>query len=204
MHGLFYSVTATFTTLLFALFLFLSEQFADVSSTLYNAPQARAHAIRLLETLRKDIQHVQTQDVNGTCGLTIARDGHTRYFTFPTLRMPGPDAELQEVQVTYELEGTGEHVQPRNGTRALYRLKRTLDDGGTRSEPYATHAQMVDFVIELIPEQAPDGLRERHISGACPDVLSEIYVEFHVAIQESPRRVSVSRYSSTIVPRGQP
>ena len=203
MHGLFYSVTATFTTLVFALFLFVSEQFStSTPSELYNAPQTRAHAIRLLETLRKDVQHlILTQDLENqnafTCRVQVDRDGKTHSFTFPTLRMAGPDEEAKVVQVTYELEGLGTQVDTRSGQRDLYKLNRVLENGIPRDIPIQSSTQIVDFVIELIPGPAFEDDPEHIISGACPMDLEKVYVEFHVAIQETSKHINISRYSST-------
>ena len=203
MHGLFYSVTATFTTLVFALFLFVSEQFSSSSpSELYNAPQTRAHAIRLLETLRKDVQHLMlTPNVDAqtdfSCRVKVDRDGKTHSFTFPTLRIAGPGEEAEIVQVTYELEGLGTQVKTRNGDRDLYKLNRILDNGLQRSMPTLNSTQIVDFVVELIPSPTTETDEERMISGACPANLEKVYVEFHVAIQETSKHINISRYSST-------
>lgn len=203
MHSLFYSVTATFTTLVFALILFVSEQFStSTSSELYNAPQTRAHAIRLLETLRKDVQHLiltqELADENAfTCRVQVDRDGRTHSFTFPTLRMAGPDEEAKVVQVTYELEGVGFQVDTRSGARDLFKLNRILENGVPRSMPLQSSTQIVDFLIELIPSPHGDTEPERIISGACPQDLEKVYVEFHVAIQETSKHINISRYSST-------
>lgn len=203
MHGLFYSVTATFTTLVFALFLFVSEQFSTSStSELYNAPQTRAHAIRLLETLRKDVQHlILSQDAGIqneiSCSVQVDRDGKTHSFTFPTLRIAGPEEEAKVVQITYELEGLGAQVDTRSGPRDLYKLNRILENGIPRVLPTQSSTQIVDFVIELIPGPSIDSEPERIISGACPMNLEKVYVEFHVAIQETSKHINISRYSST-------
>ena len=203
MHSLFYSVTATFTTLVFALILFVSEQFSSSPSELYNAPQTRAHAIRLLETLRKDVQHlILVEDATNaaafSCTVQVDRDGRTHAFTFPTLRMAGPDEEAKVVQVTYELEGVGTQVDTRSGTKDLYKLKRVLDNGIPRAVFAQTSTQIVDFVIELIPARSLEqSEQERIISGACPANLEKVYVEFHVAIPETSKHISISRYSST-------
>ena len=203
MHGLFYSVTATFTTLVFALFLFVSEQFTNSTSEFYNAPQTRAHAIRLLETLRKDVQHmILSEDVlkNDTysCQVNVTRNGRTRIFTFPTLRQTSPDEEPRVVQVTYELEGLAQQVKTRNGNRDLFRLSRILDNGIPRSIPAQSSNQIVDFLIELIPASSEKNGNERIVSGGCPAELQKVYVEFHVAIQESTKHINISRYSTTI------
>ena len=203
MHGLFYSVTATFTTLVFALFLFVSEQFSTPSpSTLYNAPQTRAHAIRLLETLRKDVQHlILDQEIENqtgfSCRVQVDRDGRTHSFTFPTLRVSGPNEEAKVVQVTYEMEGLGTQVDTRSGPRDLFKLNRILENGIPRAMPMQSSTQLVDFVIELIPEISPENGEERIISGTCPVDLEKVYVEFHVAIQETSKHINISRYSST-------
>lgn len=203
MHSLFYSVTATFTTLVFALILFVSEQFSSSTpSELYNAPQTRAHAIRLLETLRKDVQHLHlAQDLADespfSCRVQVDTDGRTHSFTFPTVRMSGPDEEAKIVQVTYELEGTGTQVETRTGTRDLFKLNRILENGVPRSIPMQSSTQIVDFVIELIPSPVDTERTERIISGDCPSDLEQVYVEFHVAIQETSKHINISRYSST-------
>ena len=209
MHGLFYSVTATFTTLVFALVLFVSDQFSGTSSDFYNAPQTRAHAIRLLETLRKDVQHMILSDEvlesgTFTCQVNVTRNGRTRIFTFPTLRQHGPDEAPKIVQVTYELEGIGQQVKTRNGDRDLYRLTRILDNGIPRSTPAQSSNQIVDFLIELIPASSEENGNERIVSGGCPAELEKVYVEFHVAIQESARHINISRYSTTIERNEQP
>ena len=62
--------------------------------------------------------------------------------------------------------------------------------------PIQNGTQIVDFVIELIPSYTDDD-QERIISGACPMDLEKVYVEFHVAIQETSKHINISRYSST-------
>lgn len=203
MHGLFYSVTATFTTLVFALFLFVSEQFSNSSSDFDNAPQTRAHAIRLLETLRKDVQHMilsdEVMEQHGfTCEVNVTPNGRTRTFTFPTLRQATPEEEPRLVQVTYELDELAEQIKTRNGYRDLFRLSRILDNGVPRSVPAQSTNQIVDFLIELIPVSSEENGNERIVSGSCPSELDRVYVEFHVAIQESTRHINISRYSTTI------
>ena len=202
MHGLFYSVTATFTTLVFALLFFVSNQFSS-SSDFYNAPQTRAHAIRILETLRKDVQHMVLSDEvleNSafSCQVNVTEDGRTRMFSFPTLRQNGVDETPQVVQVTYELTALEQEVKTRNGNRKLYSLSRTLNTGIPRSKPAQSSNQIVDFLIELIPESSEENGNERIISGGCPAALNKVYVEFYVAIQESTRHINISRYSTTI------
>ena len=203
MHGLFYSVTATFTTLVFALLFFLSDQFSSSTSDFYNAPQTRSHAIRLLETLRRDVENmVLSEEVmesgNFTCQVNVTRNGRTQIFSFPTLRQNSLDEEPRIVQVTYELEGLAEQIKTRNGYRDLYRLSRVIDNGIPRSMPSQSSNQIVDFLIELIPASSEENGNERIVSGGCPAELKKVYVEFHVAIQESTKHINISRYSTTI------
>ena len=204
MQGLFYSVTATFTTLVFALILFVSEHFYKPSSSEFNnAPQTRAHAIRLLETLRTDVEnmvvHVSQKEEEGSyeCHVNMTRSGRTRVFTFPTLRQL-PDEEPAVVQVTYVLEGLARQVKTRNGHRDLYRLSRVLDNGIPRTNPALSSDQIVDFLIELIPSESEGSPNQRIVYGGCPSTLDRVYVEFHVAIQEAANYINISRYSTTI------
>ena len=204
MQGLFYSVTATFTTLVFALILFVSEQFYKPSSTeFYNAPQTRAHAIELLETLSEDVQNmILTEGLSGsssfTCHVNMTRNGRTRVFSFPTLRRQEPGADPDIVQVTYVLEGLARQVKTRSGNRDLYRLQRILDNGTPRAMPAQSSSQIVDFLIELIPSSEEENTSQRIVSGGCPLQLDKVYVEFHVAIQEAANYINISRYSTTI------
>lgn len=107
MQGLFYSVTATFTTLVLALILFVVEHYQQFSSSdLHEAQQTRAQAVFLLEALRDDVQHmvVAGNDMelsDFSCRVNMTRNGRTRVFTFPTLRQLDPEEEPSIVQVTY-------------------------------------------------------------------------------------------------------
>lgn len=203
MQGLFYSVTATFTTLIIAIFLFVAEH-VDQSSTSHfqKAHQTRAHAVELLESLRSDIQHIVLpepgSELHSTCQVSLNRNGRTREFTFPTLRSVHPDEAPRVVQVTYVLEGLARQVSTRNGDRDLYRLRRILDDETPRQLPSEGNTQIVDFLIELIPASSTDAPYPRIVSGACPTDLDRVYVEFHVAVQEAANYIVISSYSTTI------
>ena len=133
----------------------------------------------------------------------MTRNGRTRMFTFPTRIQREEDLKPEIVQVTYELEGQAKQVNTRNGKRDLYKLRRYLDDG-TMSEIHGgSSSQMVDFLVELIPHTPLDAPERRIVSGGCPTPLDKVYVEFHMAINEVPTYVTVSRYSTTITRKDQ-
>ncbi len=203
MQGLFYSVTATFTTLVLALILFVVEHYDRMSAPeLNDANQTKEQAIFFLEAIKTDVENMvlQQQDnmVDGACRVSMTRNGRTKLFTFPTMiRRKGSDrSEL--VQVTYELQGQAKQVNTRNGKRDLYRLRRYLDDGTMTEIHGGSSNQMVDFLVELIPDSSANAPDRRIVSGGCPTSLNRVYVEFHIAINEVPTYVTVSRYSTTI------
>ena len=202
MQGLFYSVTATFTTLVLALILFVVEQYNRFSAPELNeAEQTKEQAIYFLEAIKTDVENMAfLQDVtsqNDGCSISMTRNGRTKMFTFPTrIKKPGKAEEI--VQVTYELQGQAKQVNTRNGKRDLYKLRRYIDDGTMVQINGGSSNQMVDFLVELIPESDGESLQRRIVSGSCPTSLEKVYVEFHLAINEVPTYVTVSRYSTTI------
>lgn len=208
MQGLFYSVTATFTTLVLALILFVADHYNQFSAPeLNDAEQTKEQAIFFLEAIKMDVENMvflsDATTTDSSCRISMTRNGRTRMFTFPTrIRREGnPKPEI--VQVTYELEGQAKQVNTRNGKRDLYKLRRYLDDG-TMSEIHGGSSnQMVDFLVELIPHTPVDSPERRIVSGGCPTTLDKVYVEFHLAINEVPTYVTVSRYSTTITRKEQ-
>ena len=59
--------------------------------------------------------------------------------------------------------------------------------------------QMVDFLVELIPQVSPKNRQiEELCQGTAHRTLDKVYVEFHLAVNEVPTYVTVSRYSTTI------
>ena len=201
MQGLFYSVTATFTTLVLALVLFVVDYYQESSSPeLVDAQLTKAQAIDLLEALQQDIYNMVPPDQAASfkCHVSMTRNGRTKQFTFPTLHRPGNGEAPRVVQVTYALQGQARQVRTRNGLRDLYRLRRTLTDGSMTDIRGGSTGQIVDFLVELVPNQTPGSPAERIVSGGCPADLDEVYIEFHVAVNNAPTYATVSRYSSTI------
>ena len=201
MQGLFYSVTATFTTLVLALILFVVEHYNRMSPPeLNDAEQTQEQAIFFLEAIKADVENMvlPDNDAAGSCRISMTRNGRTKLFTFPTMiRRQGNDRP-ERVQVTYELQGQAKQVNTRSGKRDLYRLRRYLDDGTMTVIQGGSSNQMIDFLVELIPASRLDAPERRIVSGGCPASLSKVYVEFHLAINEVPTYVTVSRYSTTI------
>ncbi len=203
MQGLFYSVTATFTTLVLALILFVVEHYDRMSAPeLNDAEQTKEQAIFFLEAIKTDVEnmvlHHQDFAVDGACHVSMTRNGRTKLFTFPTMIHRKGSDQPELVQVTYELQGQAKQVNTRNGKRDLYRLRRYLDDGTMTEIHGGSSNQMVDFLVELIPNSSADVPDRRIVSGGCPTSLNKVYVEFHIAINEVPTYVTVSRYSTTI------
>ena len=200
MQGLFYSVTATFTTLVLALILFVVEQYNQFSSPeLNDAEQTKEQAIFFLESIKTDVENMVIPDPSDSgCRISMTRNGRTRMFTFPTLVKHKGTNKSEVIQVTYELEGQAKQVNTRNGKRDLYKLRRYLDDGTMTEVNGGSSNQMVDFLVELIPQSSKESPERRIVSGGCPDSLDKVYVEFHMAINEVPTYVTVSRYSTTI------
>lgn len=203
MQGLFYSVTATFTTLVLALTLFVVEQYDQWSAPeLNDAEQTKEQAIFFLESIKSDVENMVFLDTDaakdGSCSISMTRNGRTKMFTFPTLIQLNNGVKPEIVQVTYELQGQAKQVTTRNGKRDLYRLRRYLEDGTMTEIQGGSSNQMVDFLVELIPETNADSPERRIVSGGCPSSLEKVYVEFHLAINEVPTYVTVSRYSTTI------
>ncbi len=203
MQGLFYSVTATFTTLVLALILFVAEHYKQLSAPeLNDAEQTKEQAIFFLEAIQKDVENMvflnNNSNLDGSCRISMTREGRTRMFTFPTLVSPKNASKSEIVQVTYELQGQAKQVNTRNGKRDLYKLRRYLHDGTMTEIHGGSSSQMVDFLVELIPESDGEAPEKRIVSGGCPSSLDKVYVEFHLAINEVPTYVTVSRYSTTI------
>ena len=203
MQGLFYSVTATFTTLVLALTLFVVEHYNQFSATeLNDAEQTKEQALFFLEAIKMDVENMESLNdaptTDSSCRISMTREGRTRMFTFPTrIKRQGND-KPEIVQVTYELQGQAKLVNTRNGKRDLYKLRRYLDDGTMTEMQGGSSSQVVDFLVELIPHTPIDSPERRIVSGACPTTLDKVYVEFHLAINEVPTYVTVSRYSTTI------
>ncbi len=207
MQGLFYSVTATFTTLVLALILFVVEQYNQLSSPeLNDAEQTKEQAIFFLESMKTDVENMvfleDSHPMSGSCSISMTRNGRTRMFTFPTVIQHTGSNESEIVQVTYELEGQAKQVNTRNGKRDLYKLRRYLDDGTMTEINGGSSNQIIDFLVELIPQTSEETPDRRIVSGGCPDSLDKVYVEFHLAINEVPTYVTVSRYSTTITRKG--
>ena len=203
MQGLFYSVTATFTTLVLALILFVVEQYDRLSAPdLNDAEQTKEQAIFFLESIKSDVENMVLLEADQAgdtrCRISMTRNGRTKVFTFPTLITRPGQRQAEVVQVTYELEGQAKQVATRNGTRDLYKLRRYLEDGSHTEIQGGSTSQMVDFLVELIPNAAEGTPEKRIVSGGCPTSLDKVYVEFHLAINEVPTYVTVSRYSTTI------
>ena len=204
MQGLFYSVTATFTTLVLALILFVVEHYHQFSSTeLADAQHTKAQAIDFLEVIQRDISRMADVTRLGasedyTCHVSMTRNGRTKSFSFPMIQHLEAGESPDIVQVTYELQGQAREVRTRNGKRDLYRLRRFINDGTTTEIRSGGTNQIVDFLIELIPHRNTTGPVERIVSGACPASLNQVYVEFRVAVNDTPTYATVSRYSSTI------
>ena len=204
MQGLFYSITATFTTLVLALVVFVFEHYQQFSAVdLLDAQQTKTQAIDFLETLQKDIasmvdvSHLEAAGAF-TCHVSMTRNGRTKQFTFPTLAPAVGNEPAQVVQVTYELQGQARQVITRNGKRDLYRLRRYMRDGSMTEIRGGGTNQIVDFLVELIPSRYSEMPEERIVSGACPKSLNQVYIEFHVAFNDARTYATVSRYSSTV------
>lgn len=208
MQGLFYSVTATFTTLVLALILFVVEHYNQLSAPeLNDANQTKEQAIFFLEAIKADVENmVFPADVSadGSCRISMTRNGRTKLFTFPTLVKRSASGQPEVVQVTYELEGQAKQVRTRNGKRDLYKLRRYLEDGTATEIHGGSSSQMIDFLVELIPHTSENRPEKRIVSGGCPSSLDKVYVEFHLAINEVPTYVTVSRYSTTITRKETP
>lgn len=203
MQGLFYSVTATFTTLVLALILFVVEQYDRLSAPdLNDAEQTKEQAIFFLESIKTDVENMVLLDTadqdDSNCSISMTRNGRTKVFTFPTLITRPGQRQPEIVQVTYELQGQAKQVATRNGKRDLYKLRRYLEDGTSTEIQAGSTSQMVDFLVELIPAASEGTPEKRIVSGGCPASLDKVYVEFHLAINEIPTYVTVSRYSTTI------
>jgi len=204
MQGLFNSVTATFTTLVFALALFVVEHYQQFSyADLGDARQTRAQATHFLETLEQDVANmlalVQAPETSSfACRVSMTRNGRTRFFTFPTLSQSEKGKYPEIVQVTYELEGQAMQIDTRNGKRDLYRLRRHLDGDRSMELPVISSDQIVDFLVELIPTPPENMPVERIVSGSCPTDLDQVYIEFYVAVSDVPRYVSINKFSTTI------
>lgn len=204
MQGLFYSVTATFTTLVLAIFLFVVEHYQQFSSIdLGDARQSKAQATLFLETLESDLVNMfsltnSTEGDSFSCRVSMTRNGRTRFFTFPTIRKVSGKSMPDIVQVTYELEGQAQQVDTHNGKRDLYKLRRHLEGGQVIELPGVSTDQIVDFLVELIPTTAADRPVERIVSGGCPTDLDQVYIEFYVAMSEVPNYISINKFSTTV------
>lgn len=204
MQGLFYSVTATFTTLVLAVFLFVVEHYQQFSSVDLGDPrQSKAQATLFLETLESDLVNMfsltsSTEGDSFSCRVSMTRNGRTRFFTFPTIRKTSGKSMPEIVQVTYELEGQAQQVDTHNGKRDLYKLRRHLNGNEIIELPGVSTNQIVDFLVELIPTTAADRPIERIVSGGCPTDLDQVYIEFYVAMSEVPNYISINKYSTTV------
>ena len=174
MQGLFYSITATFTTLVLALVLFVVEHYQQFSSPeLADAQQTKTQAIDFLEAFQQDIAGLVDVSSLGlqtpySCHVSMTRNGRTKQFTFPTLsKIEGSDSP-EIFQVTYELQGQARQVRTRNGKRDLFRLRRYLRDGSMTEIRGGGTNQIVDFLVELIPSKEAGTASERILSGRMP------------------------------------
>ncbi|MEM8488150.1 MAG: hypothetical protein AAF564_21550, partial [Bacteroidota bacterium] len=170
MQGLFYSVTATFTTLVLALILFVVEQYDRISAPdLNDAEQTKEQAIFFLESIKTDVENMvllETAEAEDSrCRISMTRNGRTKVFTFPTLITRTGQRQPEIVQVTYELQGQAKQVTTRNGKRDLYKLRRYLEDGTSTEIQAGSTSQMVDFLVELIPEASEGAPDKRIVSG---------------------------------------
>jgi len=204
MQGLLYSVTATFTTIVLAIVVFAVEHYHQFSSNeLVDTQRTKAQAIDFLEAFQKDISNmvdISRLDHSGrySCHVSMTRNGRTRQFTFPTLIQRKADESPHIVQVTYELQGQARQAITRNGKRDLYWLRRYFGDGSITEIHGADVDQVVDFLVEIIPDGDVGARAERIVSGGCPTSIDQVYIEFHLAISNAPTYASISRYSSII------